>query len=107
MIKTRIKVTLTNLTYKEIDLSDFSVIPEELFTGRTDIKKVEFPEGVQVIRSNAFEGCTSLEEVIFPLSLKCIESEAFADCTKLSKADIPEDVKVDASAFIGCPLIKR
>lgn len=107
MIKSRIKVTLTNLTMKEIDLSDFSVIPEELFTGRTDIKKVEFPEGVQVIRNNAFEGCTSLEEVVFPVSLKAIESEAFADCVMLTKADIPEDVKIDPSAFIGCKLYNK
>lgn len=107
MIKSRIKVTLTNHTYKEIDLSDFSVIPEGLFTARTDIWKIEFPEGVQVIKSNAFEGCTALEEVVFPLSLKTIESEAFADCAKLSKAEMPEDVHVDASAFIGCPLLKK
>lgn len=107
MIKSRIKVTLTNLTMKEIDLSDFSLIPEELFTGRTDIKKVEFPEGVQVIGNNAFEGCSSLEEVVFPVSLKEIQSEAFADCVMLVKTDIPEDVKVDASAFIGCPNINK
>lgn len=107
MVKSRIKVTLTNMTHKEIDLSDFTIIPEALFTGRTDIKKIEFPEGVQIISNNAFEGCSSLEEVIFPISLKSIESEAFADCVRLSKAVVPENVKVDASAFIGCRLLKK
>lgn len=107
MIKSRIRVTLTNQTYKEIDLSDFSVIPEELFTGRTDVQKIEFPQGVQIIKNNAFEGCTSLEEVVFPPSLKTIESEAFAGCIKLFKAEIPEDTYVDPSAFIGCPLVKK
>ncbi len=104
MIKSRIRVTLINQTYKEIDLSDFTVIPEELFTGRTDVRKIEFPEGVQVIQNNACEGCTSLEEVVFPVSLRKIESEAFIDCVNLRKANIPEDVYVDPSAFINCPL---
>lgn len=107
MIKSRIKVTLTNHTYKEIDLSDFSVIPEGLFTGRRDIRKVEFPEGVEIIKNNAFEGCTSLEAVVFPQSLKTIESEAFADCVKLCEAEVPAQACVDATAFAGCTQLKK
>ena len=107
MIKSRIKVTLINKTTKEIDLSDFSVIPEGLFNGRTDVQKIEFPDGVEIIMNNACEGCTALEEAVFPPSLKVIESEAFADCVKLVKADYHEDVKVDNSAFIGCVSLKK
>ena len=33
----RIKVTLYNRTYKEIDMSDFTCLPEELFANRDDI----------------------------------------------------------------------
>ena len=51
----RIKVKLYNKTFKEIDMSDFSVIPEELFANRDDIVEVELPEGVKAISANAFE----------------------------------------------------
>lgn len=49
----RIKVKLYNKTFKEIDMSDFSVIPEELFANRDDIVEVELPEGVKAISANA------------------------------------------------------
>ena len=45
----RIKVTLYNRTYKEIDMSDFTCLPEELFANRDDIVEVVLPEGVKVI----------------------------------------------------------
>ena len=41
----RIKVTLYNRTYKEIDMSDFTCLPEELFANRDDIVEVVLPEG--------------------------------------------------------------
>ena len=50
----RIKVTLYNKTFKEIDMTDFTVIPEELFANRDDIVEVVLPEGVKVISANAF-----------------------------------------------------
>ena len=53
----RIKVTLYNKTFKEIDMTDFTVIPEELFADRDDIVEVVLPEGVKVISANAFENC--------------------------------------------------
>lgn len=49
----RIKVTLYNRTYKEIDMSDFTCLPEELFANRDDIVEVVLPEGVKVISNNA------------------------------------------------------
>ena len=73
----RIKVTLYNRTYKEIDMSDFTCLPEELFANRDDIVEVVLPEGVKVISNNAFENCQRLEKVEFPSTLERIESEAF------------------------------
>ncbi len=45
MSGSRIKVTLYNRTFKEIDQSDFTRITEGLFSNRDDIVEVEFPEG--------------------------------------------------------------
>ena len=48
-MKERIKVYLYNKTMKEIDMSDFSYISEDVFSERTDIVKVVLPEGVKEI----------------------------------------------------------
>ena len=99
-MKERIKVYLYNKTMKEIDMSDFSYISEDVFSERTDIVKVVLPEGVKEIGNNAFEHCIHLEEVV---SLQKIDSEAFIDCISLKKIDYDTaSVKVDASAFKGC-----
>lgn len=73
MSGSRIKVTLYNRTFKEIDMSDFTRITEGIFSNRDDIVEVAFPEGVEVIAPNAFENCRRLEKVEFPKSLKSIE----------------------------------
>ena len=90
----RIKVTLYNKTFKEIDMTDFTVIPEELFANRDDIVEVVLPEGVKVISANAFENCQRLEKVVFPSTLERIGEEAFVNCTSLKEADYGKDVKI-------------
>lgn len=98
----RIKVTLYNKTIKEIDMSDFSVIPEELFANRDDIVEVVLPEGVKVISTNAFENCRRLEKIVFPSSLERICDEAFVNCYNLKEVDYNDNVKVSPTAFKGC-----
>jgi hypothetical protein len=49
MNSNRIKVTLYNRTFKEIDQSDFTRITEGLFSNRDDIVEVAFPDGVETI----------------------------------------------------------
>ena len=96
MNSNRIKVTLYNRTFKEIDMSDFTRITEGLFSNRDDIVAISFPEGVETIASNAFENCRRLEKVEFP------ESEAFINCTSLKEADYGKNVTVAPDAFKGC-----
>ncbi|MGN0329532.1 MAG: leucine-rich repeat domain-containing protein [Lachnospira sp.] len=98
----RIKVTLYNKTFKEIDMSDFSRIPEELFSNRDDIVSVVLPEGVEVVSANAFENCKRLEKIEFPSTLKRIENEAFLNCYNLKEAEFDKNVEVSADAFKGC-----
>ena len=98
----RIKVTLYNKTFKEIDMSDFSVIPEELFANRDDIFEVVLPEGVKVISANAFENCQRLEKVVFPSTLESIGEEAFINCVNLKEADYGKNVKIAPTSFSGC-----
>ena len=102
MVKKRIKITLANKTIKEMDLSNLREIPEDMFSGRKDIFKIELPEGVEVVGSNAFESCTSLEEIIFPATIKEIGYEAFINCINWKNAILPERAKVDITSFSGC-----
>lgn len=105
MKRGRIKVALYNRTLKEIDMSDFKEIPEDLFSDRKDIVKVQLPEGVEEICNYAFENCRHLEEVVMPSSLKKIGSEAFYNCVNLKKIVIQSEVVVDKTAFDGCVLL--
>ena len=59
-MKERIKITLYNKTYKEIDMSDFTEITEDIFSNRDDIVDVKLPEGVKIIDAHAFENCRHL-----------------------------------------------
>lgn len=107
MNKKRIKITLVNKTYKEMDMSDFTSIQDDMFSGNKDIAKVELPEGVEIIKRNAFEGCSSLTEVILPSTIKSIGYEAFANCINLVSINIPEGAEVDKTAFNNCQALKK
>ena len=104
MKRGRIKVTLYNRTLKEIDMSDFSYISEDIFSNRSDVVKIELPEGVKKIGNNAFENCNNLEEMIFPDSLEEIGQEAFINCVNLKSAVYKKGVKGDPTSFKGCIL---
>jgi len=107
MNRKRIKLELINKTHKEIDMSDFTSIQDDMFSGRTDIAKVELPEGVRAIRRNAFEGCSYLTEVVLPDTVESIGYEAFANCVNLRSINIPSGADVDASAFKNCPALNK
>ena len=79
----------------------------DMFSGLTDIAKVELPEGVRYIKRNAFEGCAALTEVILPDTIEDIGYEAFANCISLKKINMPDNAKVDSTAFRNCPLLER
>ena len=98
MKRGRIKVTLYNRTLKEIDMSDFSYISEDIFSNRSDVVKIELPEGVKKIGNNAFENCNNLEEV---------GQEAFINCVNLKSAVYKKGVKVDPTSFKGCIQLER
>ena len=109
MKRGRIKVTLYNRTLKEIDMSDFSYISEDIFSNRSDVVKIELPEGVKKIGNNAFENCNNLEEVIFPDSLEEIghANACLINCVNLKSAVYKKGVKVDPTSFKGCIQLER
>jgi hypothetical protein len=57
-------------------------IGECAFLGRTDLRDMVLPEGIETIGRDAFTGCTNLTQITIPASVGVI-SLAFDDCDKL------------------------
>lgn len=85
-----------------IELPDsVETIEEDVFENCIALKEIVIPDKVKKIARATFMGCTSLSSVSFPANLEEIGNNAFMSCTSLLKWDIPDDVKVAASAFFG------
>ena len=114
------------LTFKE----DVTLIKDDEFKGRNDIKKVILPgmvdsvgefsfanckslrevvfsEGVRWIWRNAFTSCHKLKRVHLPASMKTICSSAFSCCKGLQEAVVPSNAQIDKYAFCGCDSLKK
>lgn len=70
-----------------IDLEDATLegdaIPDNYFSGKTNLTTVKLPEKCYTIGTGAFSGCTSLEEIELPKYLKTIGNNVFSGCTPL------------------------
>ena len=86
----------------------FHIFRKTFFLNRSDVVKIELPEGVKKIGNNAFENCNNLEESDFPgTSLEEIGQEAFINCVNLKSAVYKKGVKVDPTSFKGCIQLER
>jgi len=54
-------------------------VAENALFGRTEIKKIAFPDTLEVIGENAFYGCTSLSDVTFGGNVEYVGENAFCD----------------------------
>ena len=101
--------------------SSLKRIPE---LGNNAVRKVEIPEGVEVIGADAFWGCSNLTEISLPSTITSIESSAFLGTgitlfnypqnitnisngafqnTNLTEFSVPEKVtEIDDNAFYNC-----
>ena len=68
-----------------------------------DVRHVEIPKGVTVIREDAFRDCSELQSVTIPDSVTRIGDLAFSRCTGLQSVIIPDGVtEIGLAAFQGC-----
>ena len=68
-----------------------------------NLKNIEIPDGVTYIGGSAFSGCSSLETIKIPSNIECIEYGTFYDCSNLTNIDIPDGVEsIGNSAFYNC-----
>lgn len=87
-------------------------IAEDVFSGITNLKKVEIPDCLEIIGYNAFKECMNLESVIFyktDYTAKCIEinGHAFANCWSLKYFSSSAPLFLYAGVFYKCKKLAR
>jgi hypothetical protein len=68
-------------------------IPDGLFAGCENLRKITIPNTVKKIGNFAFSGCENLDSVVIPNSVTEIGVSAFDRCKRLTKIVIPKGVK--------------
>ena len=76
------------------------------FAYHAEMKEIEIPEGITIIKGEAFFGCSNLQSVVLPNSLKVIEIMAFQQCTQLREIALPEGlIAIGSDAFAETALV--
>lgn len=74
---------------KTVIPADITAIGDGAFSGRFNIKSVEFPAHVTAIGEQTFYNCTDLEKVVLPEGILSIGKECFAYCNNLLSINLP------------------
>lgn len=83
-------------------------IPEYTFYECPSLTEVVISDSVTKIGVLAFSGCAALERAEIPMSVDCIEEAAFADCTALREVVLSEGLTtIGRNAFIRCAALER
>lgn len=91
-----LKNRLTSLYVLDLEGLDWTDIPAEQFSGKTNLEYVVLPANVQTIGNNAFYNCQRLRSLTFPGTLKSIGSYAFYRTYAFTDITLPEGL-----TFIG------
>ena len=98
--------TTPSLEHLDISRVNLSVLPEQVFSGCTNIKSLILPNTLTAIKSYALSK-TLLVSISIPASVETIEEYAFEGCEALTSIEIPASVEeIRGSAFFGCSSLK-
>ena len=90
---------------KTISIDSVVDIGNRAFKGCTQLSKVTFNRGTEVIGVEAFEGCSKISTIELPYSVETIGYGAFANCSALTSLNlngITQSCKVQDYAFYNC-----
>lgn len=82
--------------------STLQTVANTVFSGCSNLKEIQFPEGTVSIGSLCFRNCTALERVGIPASLITIGQQAFEGCTALKRIEFPNIASV-LNRMYYCP----
>lgn len=92
---------LTEVKFEENAVADN--LASKFFYQCVDLRSVNLPKNILIIRNEAFRNCLSLTEITLPESLQSISGYAFAGCVSLTEINLPDSVRnVGEYAFYGC-----
>ena len=88
--------------------STIEKIGSSAFYECTNLRVLNFKEGLKYIGHGAFAKCYALTEIKLPEGLETIDELAFRECTSLKSIALPTTLKhVGASAFAGTKFLKE
>ena len=80
-----------------------SKIPDNAFSGCSNLTSVTLPDRLSRIGNSAFKNCIRLSAIVFPSTMRTIDDEAFRGCTNLSSISGYKDVTtIGTRAFANC-----
>lgn len=86
----------------EVKLPDTIIkIADSAFHPDDHLRKINFPDSLEIIEEGAFWGCTSLESVVLPKNC-CVCKFAFAFCESLKDLVMSEERSLSEGAFRNC-----
>lgn len=89
--------------------STLKTLGNAAFSGATQLKTIDLPEGVTFADNAAgiFSDCSSLTSIDLPASITQIPSSAFSGCTSLKTVTAESPItKIGANAFQNCAALK-
>ena len=102
------KKNLENVIFE--NNSNLTSIDMYAFRYCSNLKSIQFPQGLAIISNYAFESCASLMSVSIPSSTSQIGYHAFANCYSIQKVEINSespDFYIDYYAFFKCSSITQ
>ena len=98
--------TTPSLEHLDISRVNLSVLPEQVFSGCTNIKSLILPNTLTAIKSYALSK-TLLVSISIPASVETIVGNAFYGCTALASIEIPASVEtIGNNAFPYCTALQ-
>mmetsp|Transcript_3702 Transcript_3702/g.4261 ORF Transcript_3702/g.4261 Transcript_3702/m.4261 type:complete len:398 (-) Transcript_3702:101-1294(-) len=84
-------------------------IPRWAFANSTNMRRIVFHGGVEVIHNSSFVNCQSLEAVFLPHSIKAIAFKAFGNCSNMRIFSLPQHglIQMDINMIRDCHCFMR
>lgn len=99
---------LTSLIEIDLNATDLTAIPYDMFNTRKALRKIVLPARLQAIGNFAMFRCYDLQNVQFPATLKTIGISAFSECNTLEEVVLPEGFQTAGTGAFGeCNSLKK
>ena len=94
---------------KEVQFEEgITLIPNWLFSYCPGLEQIEIPESVTKIGNGSFEYCENLADVKLPEALTTIDIYSFEGCSSIEQIEIPNSVTyIGSSAFENCNSLEQ